>query len=131
MTNKLFFILLLVSLFFSCNIGLKSGEGRLVVTNNSTNTSDVVTEVWTRVYNSGDWLAKWNGNKALDEEASIDLATGSYDVRVVVKRTALNLSTETISFETGYKAPITLSASDYKFIIFDGGGIYDMENATP
>jgi hypothetical protein len=124
-------ILLLIPFFFSCDIGLKSGEGRLVVTNNSANASDVVTEVWTRVYNSDEWLAKWNGNKAVGADASINLAEGSYDIRVVVERTALNLSTEIKTFETGYKAPITLSASDYKFIIFDGEGIYDMETAAP
>jgi hypothetical protein len=124
--NKLFLLPILLFAFLSCEIN-KNGEARLVISNNSSNTSDVITEVWTRLYNSGEWLAKWNGAKAVNEDAALYLAPASYDVRVTVKRIVLG-TIEIKTFETGYKAPIKLSESNYKFIIFDGEGIYDMEN---
>jgi hypothetical protein len=98
-------------------------KGKMVVQNWSSGNATMITDVWTHVEGSTEWINFWHGECPPQEELSFFLEPGRYNVRV---------KTSTIFvprfYETGYMQPILISYGDIKFIIFDGKGIYDMEN---
>jgi hypothetical protein len=122
---KCFILALTISLFFSCT--LFTDNGKIIVQNQTGKTSEIITDVWLQLDQATDWVNVWHGQCAGEygkyTELSFLYKAGSYNVRV----RAFKLYSIGYFYETGYKSPIKLNIRDSKFIIYDGNGIYDMD----
>jgi hypothetical protein len=132
MKKKLFVwgISLIVTALFvvSCSVETKQQEGTFIVQNKSYDPSLAITDVWLRNSESMDWINKWHGSCAgesgLITELSFSMPSGAYDIRIKVEKYGFFYN----FYETGYLQSVRISTGEYKFIIFDGLGIYDMES---
>ena len=116
------YVLMLCCLFF-CSCIHEPEKASVVISNNSESVLGSITQVWTRVENSNDWVSQWTGSKKQGEDVNLYIEPGTYDFRIEV--TYLYLVP--LKYETGYKNSITCKRGEYKFIFFDGKGIFDME----
>jgi hypothetical protein len=122
--KNIFFLSLVVFLFSSCIIELPDTTGRLIIQNNSGSSVTFITDVWTRQEGSLEWVSRWHGIKANDEEITLYLEPDNYNLRIRVEYLIVGQN-----FETGYKQPAVIKAGKSRFYVFDGMGIYDMEAA--
>jgi hypothetical protein len=115
-------------LIFSCKTDIGEEKGTLAVQNQSYNPALEITDVWLRNAETMDWVNQWYGSCAGSAdyitELSFPVPPGSYDVRIKVNGYGHFYN----FYETGYRQSVRIGGGDYKFIIFDGQGIYDMEN---
>jgi hypothetical protein len=123
MKNMIIFSFILF-LLPSCNTEMPDETGKLVVQNNSASAVTFITGVWTHQEGSMEWVSRWHGSKAADEEITLYLKPGNYDLKIKTEYLFIGQY-----FETGYKQPAVIKTDKTKFYIFDGSGLYDMEAA--
>jgi hypothetical protein len=113
--------------FLSCRVSLDYDHGEFVVLNKSESAFLVITDVYLRSSGSSFWVNMWHGScaggKGAETELSFTARPGIYDVRIRVEQGFLFYS----FYETGYRHPIKLGNGSFKFVVFDGNGIYDRE----
>jgi hypothetical protein len=113
----------------SCTNLPDDNSGKLVVLNKSGSPSAVITDVWLSADGSGEWINYWHGSCPGLEDAETELSftagSGVYNVKIQV---TLPPPFFYERYETGYRHPVKLGNKGYAFIIFDGHGIYDMED---
>jgi hypothetical protein len=110
-------------LFFSCVIGIDDTTGKLVIQNNSGSPVTFITDVWTHTEGSLEWINRWHGSKQDGEEITLYLEPNNYDLKIRTDYLFVGLY-----YETGYKRPAAVKTNTSKIYIFDGIGIYDMED---
>lgn len=122
-----FLIALITVLFYSCQ-SYPENKGKLTISNLSENENDKITAVYTKLYETEDWILQWQSSeeKSVQEDAVMYLAEDKYDVLVYVRREYSLFNCKVLSFETGYKNPVEITESNYTIIAFDGKGIYKM-----
>jgi hypothetical protein len=118
----LFFAVSVSIMLVSCPYAVPE-KGKMAVQNRADGYPVMITDAWTHLEGSTDWVAFWQGECPAGEEFSFFLEPGRYNVRV--KTTSMLVPR---FYETGYMRPVSVSYGDIKFIIFDGKGIYDMED---
>jgi hypothetical protein len=122
-TTVFSFALFLVSLVtLSCDIEIPDNTGKLVIQNNSDSVITFITDVWTHQEGSLEWVSRWHGSKTANEEITLYLEPGRYDLKIRAEYLLIGLY-----FETAYKQPAVIKTDSTKFYIFDGNGFYDME----
>jgi hypothetical protein len=124
------FLTAVTVLFISCPLE-KEAEGKIVVQNQSYDTGREITDVWLKEAGSMEWVNHWHGSCAGDaeliKELSFSVNPGSYDVRIKVME-VYGYGFVPYFYETGYLQSVKITAGEYKYIIYDGNGIYDMES---
>lgn len=102
-------------------------EGKIVVTNQAENETDVILAVYAKLENEDSYTLCWSSSDGAGymQDASFYVETGNYDVRVYVRQESslFPYYSETY-FETGYKNPVKVEEDEYSFIYYDGKGIY-------
>ena len=120
---------LITVLLYSCQISpnYPENKGKLTVSNLSENDNDKIIAVYTRVYETKDWILQWQNpeGKKVQEDAVMYLTEDKYDVLVYVRRDNFFYYT-TLTFQTGYKSPVKVTENNFTIIAFDGKGIYTM-----
>ncbi len=123
---NLLFLALITTLFYSCQ-AYPENKGKLTVSNLSENENDKITAVYTRLYETEDWILQWQNSagKGVCEDAVMYLSENKYDVLVYVRRENDHYYVM-LQFETGYKNPVKITENNYTIVAFDGKGIYKM-----
>jgi hypothetical protein len=107
----------------SCAVEIPDNTGKLVIKNNSDSAVTFITDVWTHQEGSMEWVSRWHGSKAPNEEITLHLEPGNYDLKIKTDHLFIGQY-----YETGYKQPAAIKTGKTKFYIFDGSGFYDMES---
>jgi hypothetical protein len=124
------FVVILMLVVISCRLEPGRERGRIVIQNRSYNSTLEMSDVWLKEPGSMDWKNYWSGSCRGDSEyineLFFDVESGIYDVRIQVLRYGYFHG----YYETGYMQSIRVEESGSKFIIYDGNGIYDMEQTV-
>lgn len=111
--------------FLGCE--MPDDEGKIVVTNQTENETDVIIAVYAKFENEDSYTLRWSSSDGAGymQDASFYVETGNYDVRVYVRQeSSLFPYYKETYFETGYKNPVKVEEDEYSFIYYDGKGVY-------
>jgi hypothetical protein len=101
-----------------------SGNYAVIVIKNTAG-SDVpaITGLWTHEQGSVSWISRFSGLIYSGREETIPLPPANYDVRITVSYLLYERT-----FETGYMNYLRAKPNEYHFLVFDGNGLYKMED---
>jgi hypothetical protein len=122
MKMKIMVIMALSAIFSAC-LAVTDDYARIVIKNNAASDIPAITALQTHEPGSTSWISRFNGYLYAGEEETITLPPGNYDVRITVSYILYERT-----FETGYMNYVEAKPNEYNFLIFDGNGLYKMED---
>jgi hypothetical protein len=124
------YVLIFSILLAACPLDKAAREGTLVIQNKSYDSNLEITDAWVKTEGSMEWVNQWHGicrgDPGLITDLSFTIGPGSYSVKLRVTEYGIVPR----YYETPYMQPLRIGFGEYKFIIFDGQGIYDMERES-